>query len=65
MRFLKEVRVAIVMTRICVIVENFEALVESVDWEEDQNFLPLHRRQLVTEKWNEIPKNRSDCCKCD
>jgi hypothetical protein len=57
MSSLKEVWMAIIMAGICVIVEYLDALIEGIDGEDDENFLPLNCCELEAEEGHKIPKH--------
>jgi hypothetical protein len=65
MMFLKKVWVTIIMPRVGVVMEDCYALIKRVDWENDENSLPLNCSELIAEIWYEIPENSSNGRKRD
>ena len=45
------------MSGICVIMKDLKALVEGIDGEDYEHFLPLDGRQLIAEEGHKIPKH--------
>lgn len=60
MRSLKKIWVAVIVSGVCVIVKNLNALVECVEWKDDENLFPLGGGELIAEKWNKVPEDSAD-----